>query len=101
MISDEAHQATVQALTAAHREEVMAARALNVVYRALLDAAGLPLPADEDGAEALRRIRAVFLNAGLHGDPLQAHDLTDDWSGIFTARPPDPASHDPLVRAWR
>lgn len=73
------------------RLEVSELRALCVVYRAMLEEAGIEPPQDEHGAEALRRYRAVFEAAGYTGDPQQHSELIANWSSIF------PKSHETIL----
>ena len=76
--SEAAYVETLAAVEAEHRRELSAAHALNVVYRALLDAAGISAPTDKQGTEALLRYRAAFQALGT-ADKEQPRDLTDNW----------------------
>lgn len=79
-IAEEDHRAITEALVTTVRLEVSGLRALCIVYRALLEAAGIDAPEDSESAEALRRYRALYERFGLV-DQEQHNELISKWWG--------------------
>lgn len=75
---DDEHRLIVQGLLSDARHELGRLRALLIVYRALLEDAGIEAPDDTQGAEALRRYRRLFEQHG-HDDDEQHNELLANW----------------------